>query len=275
MLTLQNADSGANDDGTGPQTPSNVTRIGHAIKSQDSRGNEQIVYYQAGVGSGPSLFDKYWSGAVGAGLKQNVCAAYGFLANNYDYGDEIYITGFSRGAFTARCVAGLVGKVGILTKFGMEDFYEIFEDFEHQKITKEKITELEQVRSKCVHDSIILTPQQTKKTWLGFRDSSGQEVKITIKAVGVWDTVGTLLTVQIFSPANGLIFQGSLGIPWPSSTLFGVSSWIKNYSFWDTNIGNHIEYAFHAISLNEQRDLFVPTLWEITDPAKFTTVWFG
>ena len=106
---------------------------------------EQIVYYQAGIGTGPSLFDKYWSGAVGAGLKQNVGAAYGFLANNYDYGDEIYITGFSRGAFTARCVAGLVGKIGILTKIGMEEFYDIFEDFEHRRITDEKIRELEQV----------------------------------------------------------------------------------------------------------------------------------
>lgn len=129
-----------------------MSRIGHAIKSEDSNGVEQIVYYHAGVGTGPSLFDKYWSGAVGSGLKQNVLAAYGFLANNYDYGDEIYITGFSRGAFTARCVAGLVGKIGILTKYGMEDFYDIFEDFEHRRISEEQVKELEKVRVSGLSD---------------------------------------------------------------------------------------------------------------------------
>ena len=59
--------------------------------------------------------------------------AYGFLCNNYDYGDEIYITGFSRGAFTARSVAGLIGRCGILTKRGLEQFYEAFDYYEDYK----------------------------------------------------------------------------------------------------------------------------------------------
>ena len=94
---------------------------------------QQIVYYLAGVGasSEDSVFAKGYQGLTGLGLVQNVREAYGFLCNNYDYGDEIYITGFSRGAFTARSVAGMIGKVGILTKKGLELFYEAFDYYEN------------------------------------------------------------------------------------------------------------------------------------------------
>ena len=96
---------------------------------------EQIVYYQSGVGSGAESgkLQSLWEGGLGVGLISNVREAYGFLCNNYDFHDEIYITGFSRGAFTARSVAGLIGKVGILTKRGLDKFYEAFDYYEHFK----------------------------------------------------------------------------------------------------------------------------------------------
>ena len=94
---------------------------------------EQIVYYQPGVASGAESgkLQSLREGGFGVGLISNVRQAYGFLCNNYDFYDEIYITGFSRGAFTARSVAGLIGKVGILTKRGLEQFYEAFDYYEH------------------------------------------------------------------------------------------------------------------------------------------------
>lgn len=96
---------------------------------------EQVVYYQAGVGgeAGLSWTQKAQEDLLGKGLVSNVREAYGFICNNYDYGDQIYITGFSRGAFTARSVAGLIGKVGILTKRGLDRFYEAFEYYEFNK----------------------------------------------------------------------------------------------------------------------------------------------
>lgn len=51
---------------------------------------------------------------------------------NYENGDEIILTGFSRGAFTARSVAGLISDIGLLTKHGLGAFYPIFEDCENQ-----------------------------------------------------------------------------------------------------------------------------------------------
>lgn len=73
-----------------------------------------------------------WGGATGEGLSENIREAYGFLASNYDRGDEIFLLGFSRGAFTARSICAMINSVGLLTMRGMEDFYPIFKDWENQ-----------------------------------------------------------------------------------------------------------------------------------------------
>lgn len=90
--------------------PSNVTRITRAIRSISSEGIQQIVYYQAGVGSFGTRSDRTIQGISGYGLAEHVREAYTFIANNYNNGDEIFLIGFSRGAFTARSV----GQQGIL-----------------------------------------------------------------------------------------------------------------------------------------------------------------
>ena len=107
---------------------SNCARIGRATLLEDVENDfEQVVCYQTGVGAdaeiGAGVLD-VGQGAWGTGLTSNVRSAYGFICNNYDYGDEIYITGFSRGAFTARSVAGLIGRCGLLTKKGLNLFFE-------------------------------------------------------------------------------------------------------------------------------------------------------
>ena len=113
---------------------SNVSRIGRATLLEDDTSDfEQIVYYQAGVAAVAenSRLQTFTESAWGTGVLSNVREAYGFICNNYDYGDEIYITGFSRGAFTARSVAGLIGKCGILTKVGMDQFYEALDYYQN------------------------------------------------------------------------------------------------------------------------------------------------
>ena len=57
---------------------------------------------------------------------------------NYDEGDEIYLIGFSRGAFTARSIGGLISSIGLLTRHGLGAFYPIFKDWEHQNDDKFK-----------------------------------------------------------------------------------------------------------------------------------------
>ena len=74
----------------------------------------QRVYYDTGVGTGLTPGDKFIGGGTGAGLEDNVRQAYRFLSDHYEPGVEIYIFGFSRGAFTARSLAGFMGAGGLL-----------------------------------------------------------------------------------------------------------------------------------------------------------------
>jgi len=113
--------------------PSNVTRIGRAIKPEDDDLHPQIVYYQAGLGTSWNQIDHLVGGGTGAGIAENIREAYGFLVNNYLPGDFIYLIGFSRGAFTARSVGGLLGNFGLLQKDkdGMQFFYDFFNDWEN------------------------------------------------------------------------------------------------------------------------------------------------
>jgi len=93
--------------------PTNVVKILRAITA---RGGDktQIVFYDKGVGTG-GFTDKILGGASGKGLTENMIDGYRFLANNYQDGDELYIFGFSRGAYTARALAGLIHFAGLLT----------------------------------------------------------------------------------------------------------------------------------------------------------------
>ena len=128
---------------------SNIPRFGRAIEPDDNESKcHQIVYYLSGIGSSSdnTYLQKFKESGMGVGLVENVRQAYGFLCNNYDEGDEIYITGFSRGAFTARSVAGLVGKVGLLTKKGMAKFYEAFDFYEHPELYGNKCPVTAKVR---------------------------------------------------------------------------------------------------------------------------------
>ncbi len=83
------------------------------IKTRGSDGTEQIVFYHDGVGTKGSLLERILGDAIGLGLKRMVQDAYAFLADKFTAGDEIHILGFSRGAYAARALAGLIGASGI------------------------------------------------------------------------------------------------------------------------------------------------------------------
>ncbi|KAK8224143.1 hypothetical protein BKA81DRAFT_404179 [Phyllosticta paracitricarpa] len=246
------------------QTPSNVTRIGRAILAEDAQDHPQIVYYQAGVGCGTSWVDHIIGGGVGAGLSENVREAYSFLANNYTDGDSIYLIGFSRGAFTARCIASLIGGIGLLTKDGLSYFSRVFEDWQNagQQGYVPSIMndvhefELDKVDSKNVDEYL----NAYKKELMHLRMGLTREVKI--KAIGVWDTVGAL---------------GIPTTPWLQS--LGVPAFLRPlhpYRFMDTSLGNHIEFAFQALALDERRTAYSPAVWSRPANCKTTVkqVWF-
>lgn len=113
------------------QTPTNVTRLTRAVKAEDSAKHPQIVYYQAGLGTGLGLWDQFAGGGTGAGFSENIREAYSFLANNYAPGDSVFLTGFSRGAYTARSLSGLVSQLGLIKKESMHWFPYIFMDWQN------------------------------------------------------------------------------------------------------------------------------------------------
>ncbi|KAI1098074.1 hypothetical protein F4804DRAFT_350818 [Jackrogersella minutella] len=120
------------------QVPSNVTRISRAFKRNCSDGSFQIVYYQSGVGSRSGIIDRILGGAFGIGIAENIREAYAYICANYVDGDEIVLIGFSRGAFTARSIGGMISDLGLLTREGMEFFYPVFKDMQNWMNTEYK-----------------------------------------------------------------------------------------------------------------------------------------
>jgi uncharacterized protein (DUF2235 family) len=93
----------------------NVAILARSIHgSQETGGILQIVLYVRGVGTTGLKLEILIEGATGVGVDDNIRSAYQFIAQNYVPGDEIYLFGFSRGAFTARSLAGLITACGIL-----------------------------------------------------------------------------------------------------------------------------------------------------------------
>ena len=90
----------------------NPYRIRNLIASTSTDGWRQLIYYDEGVGS--HWHDWFSGGAFGRGLSQNIRDGYTRLARQYEDGDEVFIFGFSRGAYTARSLVGLIRKCGLL-----------------------------------------------------------------------------------------------------------------------------------------------------------------
>jgi Uncharacterized alpha/beta hydrolase domain (DUF2235) len=82
------------------------------LRSLTAQTPDQRVYYSQGVGTKRGEVAR--GGVAGYGLDDEIIEAYTWLIENFDDGDEIFIFGFSRGAYTARSLSGLVSKCGIL-----------------------------------------------------------------------------------------------------------------------------------------------------------------
>ena len=209
------------------------------IKPRAGDGTEQVVFYHSGVGTGGGLLERILGGAIGLGLKRIVHDAYMFLADKFSGGDEIYILGFSRGAYAARALAGLIGASGIQRRPDSTVF-EIA--WQHYRL-KPKVRSGEEARGGADADKLVAYHKMLAAD--AFHSDR------TIRCVGVWDTVG------------------SYGIP----AGFGFSALARYIAlfllgFHDTHFGNHIEVGLHAVAIDERRRPFVPTFWTIAKGHK-------
>lgn len=222
------------DSGTGY---TNVSRLAWAIQPTDKRDGKdvaQIVFYQSGVGTEGDLLSKIKGAGLGLGLSHNVRDAYTFICHNYCDGDEIFLFGFSRGAYTARSVGGLIGYAGLLGKHDLDRFFELWDGYKET--------------DKAKREAALAKFTQRHQN-------------APIKCIGVWDTVG------------------SVGIP-ADLEKFDVLNFRRYYGFHDTDLGAHVDNAFHALALDERRKNFVPTLWTQKPEGKakgqvLKQVWFA
>lgn len=94
----------------------NITRLTDSVMPQDSHANVQITYYQEGIGVHWNKVVRYVEGATGYGTAKKISNAYSFLCRNFEPGDEIFLFGFSRGAYAIRSLSNLIARFGIPTR---------------------------------------------------------------------------------------------------------------------------------------------------------------
>ena len=163
--TWNRADQSAPD---GRPKPTNVSKLFEATLPRSGRDQcIQFVHYIQGVGTRKS--ERIRGGGFGFGISDNIKEGYRFLVSNYEPGDEIYIFGFSRGAYTARSLAGLIRNVGIIRR---EKLFLVDEAYGHYKDTSEAWRP----------NGASATAFRKEHTW--------RNEKITF--LGVFDTVGAL-----------------------------------------------------------------------------------
>ncbi|EPT03844.1 hypothetical protein FOMPIDRAFT_98888 [Fomitopsis schrenkii] len=217
----------------------NVLRLARTIRHTDERLNpsiHQIVFYQSGIGSAHNLYSEVVDGTTGASLGNKVEEAYAFLAQNYQPGDEIYLFGFSRGAYTARTIASLIGDIGVLDRTEMDHFSDIFVSLQKRA----KSTDPEEIQKL---DTFLA--RWTGPSAPGMVRADRGPGGFSVKCIGVWETVG------------------SVGLP--EELAIHSEKTTSLLGFRDKKLGPHVERAYHALALNEPRADFDCAKFEQTD----------
>ncbi len=162
----------------------NVQKIFQLIEKRDIKNDiVQIKFYDEGVGAEGSRFQQIVEGTTGEGLDIKILDAYKFIVWNYEEGDEIYLFGFSRGAYTARSLAGLIRCCGIMKSYDLmliNKAFSIYRNRDHNTADSQAAVDFK----------------------------SQNSYNTNIKFVGVWDTAGALgIPLEIFNIMNKEKYQ--------------------------------------------------------------------
>lgn len=220
------------------------------IKPQAADGTLQKAFYHPGVGSEPDLVKRLLGGAIGLGLKTIVQDAYRTIVENYESGDELYLVGFSRGAYAARALGGLIGASGIQRRKDEGTFEAAWA---HYRV-KPAVRQASQPSS--ASDRAAMESFRAKAAEDAFHTDR------SIKCIAVFDTVG------------------SYGVP----AGFGLTALARYWALWtlgfhDTTIGETVAVGLHAVAVDERRRPFVPTFWtcpkDRPPKAQVEQTWFA
>jgi len=192
--------------------------------TKDGQPIDQLIYYQPGIGTGPLVhLNRIYQGITGASLSGHLLTAYHFLSTNYLPGDEIFLFGYSRGAYTARALGWFVTKVGVLKPEDLESFEGLFGGL--KGVRGERVDVWEELRG--LMDGGYPAGDGKGEGAMGDEDGTPGELKprmgkrfkptpVEISVEGVWETVG------------------SLGLP--ESWFTKSTGFNKMYRFYDTTL---------------------------------------
>ncbi|HKQ31233.1 MAG TPA: DUF2235 domain-containing protein [Burkholderiales bacterium] len=224
--------------------PTNVLKFANAImRGSMDGGVEQLIYYHPGVGTG-GLFDQILGGAFGVGLRRNIKSAYKWLCDQYRKDDDIFVVGFSRGAFTARSLIGMISHCGLIPQASWPQVEEAFSYYQQRKT--ESTDRAGSQRFAEFHDKKV---------------NGATPIRPPVEFLGVWDTVGSL----------GLPQGGGLCVHILEKLMPKLSNRFHNMSLSDI-----VKCARHAIAIDEQRQPFNASLWhsEPVPGQSIEQVWF-
>jgi uncharacterized protein (DUF2235 family) len=197
----------------------------------------QIAKYLHGVGDVSNPIGKILGGAFGAGMVARIVRGYTYICRNYKAGDRIYLVGFSRGAYTARAVGGMIAKAGLMNYAALgnpdkETAYQLGlyvwcyyrEQMGYRAPANEDISD---AWGTMLSKSYVVGEEQ-------------MIADVPVEAVAVFDTVG------------------ALGIPIYNHD----DARIDLFKFTDTSLSPKVKAGIHAVAIDEYRRDFSPTLWD-------------
>lgn len=231
----------------------NVFRLYNA--SCGTNPERQVCFYDPGLGARQGgakawtrwLYDTL-SQATGLGISQNIKDCYGSILEHYDPGDRIFLFGFSRGAYTVRSLGGVLKLCGI-PQTGPNGVSPRESADVRNALAEEAVEK--------VYKAYGATDEaRQRRIMLGaaYRSRYGS-VRASPHFIGVWDTVR------------------ALGLP-GTSALVG---W--RHAFHDASLDPDVQYARHALSIDENREVFEPVIWDVTqhdlESGRVKQVWFA
>jgi len=210
----------------------------------------QVAKYLHGVGDSTKLPGRIAGGAFGVGVVARIARGYTYISRNYADGDSIVIIGFSRGAYTARALAGLIAGQGLLrTDLASADDNNRYDTaaaawFRWRRSQESLLQKLE--------DDVVEFVELRSAFPNARKLDDSSFVPVNIAAVAVWDTVG------------------ALGIP-----IYHMGAVVDLFRFCNTSLSPKIRFGIHAVSIDEERVPFAPTLWSGNDPRLTQALFAG
>ncbi|PSN75223.1 hypothetical protein BS50DRAFT_596263 [Corynespora cassiicola Philippines] len=186
--------------------------------------NDVVAGYQEGVGLGKTFLEYLWDGATASTIGEECVSVYKFIVENYTLEHDIWLFGFSRGAYTLRCVAGMINNCGIIKR--------------HADLDGEELDTLcKQVYRTYRSTLPVDHPKSERCVRMKGDQAHVWPVKRPIRFMGLLDTVGALGIPRL---------NAGIGFDWPE--------------FFDQKISSVVQEVYHAPCLHDRLWIFQPCL---------------